>query len=70
MTVFMCSDRGRRRRVDPRTERRPRVTSRCLKFLTVRIDEEQKRLDKIKKIATPARRRRQPRRLRLRVGRF
>jgi small subunit ribosomal protein S6 len=31
-------------------ERRLRVTEPVLKFLTVRIDEEQKRLDKIKKI--------------------
>jgi len=43
-------------------ERRLRVTEPVIKFLTVRIDEEQKRLDKIKKIrdsrrkasATPA----------------
>jgi small subunit ribosomal protein S6 len=31
-------------------ERRLRVTEQVIKFLTVRIDEEQKRLDKIKKI--------------------
>src|SRR5437867_12814387 len=31
-------------------ERRLRVTEPVIKFLTVRIDEEQKRLDKIKKI--------------------
>jgi small subunit ribosomal protein S6 len=31
-------------------ERRLRVTETVIKFLTVRIDEEQKRLDKIKKI--------------------
>ena len=31
-------------------ERRLRVTEPIIKFLTVRIDEEQKRLDKIKKI--------------------
>ncbi len=31
-------------------ERRLRVTEPVLKFLTVRIDEEQKRLDKIKKL--------------------
>ena len=42
-------------------ERRLRVTEPVIKFLTVRIDEEQKRLDKIKaikdakrKAATPA----------------
>jgi len=31
-------------------ERRLRVTEQVIKFLTVRIDEEQKRLDKVKKI--------------------
>jgi small subunit ribosomal protein S6 len=31
-------------------ERRLRVTEPVIKFLTVRIDEEQKRLDKIKQI--------------------
>jgi small subunit ribosomal protein S6 len=31
-------------------ERRLRVTEQVIKFLTVRIDEEQKRLDKIKKL--------------------
>jgi small subunit ribosomal protein S6 len=31
-------------------ERRLRVTEPVIKFLTVRIDEEQKRLDKIKKL--------------------
>jgi small subunit ribosomal protein S6 len=31
-------------------ERRLRVTEPVIKFLTVRVDEEQKRLDKIKKI--------------------
>ena len=31
-------------------ERRLRVTEQVIKFLTVRVDEEQKRLDKIKKI--------------------
>ena len=31
-------------------ERRQRVTEPVIKFITVRIDEEQKRLDKIKKI--------------------
>ena len=31
-------------------ERRLRVTEQVIKFLTVRIDEDQKRLDKIKKI--------------------
>ena len=43
-------------------ERRLRVTEHVIKFLTVRVDEEQKRLDKIKKLrdakrkvsATPA----------------
>jgi small subunit ribosomal protein S6 len=32
-------------------ERRLRVTEQVIKFLTVRVDEEQKRLDKIKKLA-------------------
>jgi small subunit ribosomal protein S6 len=31
-------------------ERRLRVTEPVIKFLTVRVDEEQKRLDKIKKL--------------------
>jgi uncharacterized coiled-coil protein SlyX len=31
-------------------ERRLRVTEQVIKFLTVRVDEEQKRLDKIKKL--------------------
>jgi len=31
-------------------ERRLRVTEPVIKFLTVRVDEEQKRLDKVKKI--------------------
>ena len=31
-------------------ERRLRVTEQVIKFLTVRIDEEQKRLDKVKKL--------------------
>jgi small subunit ribosomal protein S6 len=31
-------------------ERRLRVTEQVIKFLTVRIDEEQKRLEKIKKL--------------------
>jgi small subunit ribosomal protein S6 len=31
-------------------ERRLRVTEQVIKFITVRIDEEQKRLDKIKKL--------------------
>jgi small subunit ribosomal protein S6 len=31
-------------------ERRLRVTEQVIKFLTVRTDEEQKRLDKIKKL--------------------
>ena len=40
-------------------ERRLRVTEPVIKFLTVRIDEEQKRLDKIKAIKD-ARRKQQP----------
>ena len=51
-------------------ERRLRVTEPVIKFLTVRIDEEQKRLDKIKKLreakkkvsAQPAWRKQRPRR--------
>ena len=42
-------------------ERRLRVTEPVIKFLTVRVDEEQKRLDKIKKIRDA--RRKTPRRL-------
>ena len=38
-------------------ERRLRVTEPVIKFITVRIDEEQKRLDKIKKIRDRTRRR-------------
>src|SRR3981081_4255095 len=34
-------------------ERRLRVTDQVIKFLTVRIDEEQKRLDKIKQLRDP-----------------
>ena len=37
-------------------ERRLRVTEPVIKFLTVRIDEEQKRLEKIKKLRDRARR--------------
>ena len=37
-------------------ERRLRVTEPVIKFLTVRIDEEQKRLDKIKKLREARRR--------------
>ena len=40
-------------------ERRLRVTEPVIKFLTVRVDEEQKRLDKVKK-AREARQRRPP----------
>ena len=42
-------------------ERRMRVTEPVIKFLTVRVDEEQKRIDKIKKIrATKVKRRPEP----------
>ena len=38
------------------TERRLRVTEPVIKFITVRVDEEQKRLDKVKKIRDSRRR--------------
>jgi small subunit ribosomal protein S6 len=38
-------------------ERRLRVTEPVIKFLTVRVDEEQKRLDKVKKIRDSRRKR-------------
>jgi len=37
-------------------ERRLRVTEQVIKFLTVRVDEEQKRLDKVKKLRDAKRR--------------
>ena len=43
-------------------ERRLRVTEPVIKFLTVRIDEEQKRLDKIKALRDRAAKRRRRRR--------
>ena len=43
-------------------ERRLRVTEPVIKFITVRIDEEQKRLDKIKAIRDARARRQRPRR--------
>ena len=41
-------------------ERRLRVTEPVIKFITVRIDEEQKRLDKIKAIRDAKRKTRRP----------